>query len=82
MRRDDPLALWRVCKRFVAVALLLGCVCCAPVRAWERESLAHVSMNSEAANRAAHQAFVRHVFDVREGATGGLGRAGGGCGCN
>ncbi len=26
--------------------------------------------------------FRAHTFDVREGATGGLGRPGGGCGCN
>ncbi len=26
--------------------------------------------------------FYSHVLDAREGTTGGLGNAGGGCGCN
>ncbi len=39
-----------------------------PVMAWEREPLS--------------TAFMDHVREVREGARGGTGAAGGGCGCN
>lgn len=31
---------------------------------------------------AAARDFERHMWDVREGAAGGTGKAGGGCGCN
>ena len=31
---------------------------------------------------ATERKFYSHVLDAREGATGGFGNAGGGCGCN
>jgi len=53
---------------------------CAHVRPYEREDLARPSMAAEHEQREA--AFAVHVYDTREGATGGTGTAGGGCGCN
>ena len=63
----------------IVIALSTGCV---SVPAWERGSLAHASMDPADAPSGAQNDFVIHCFDVREGATGGSGRAGGGCGCN
>ena len=54
-----------------------GCVHVAP---YEREDLARPSMN--ALDEAGEEGFQAHVFDSREGATGGRGSTGGGCGCN
>lgn len=56
---------------------LSGCV-----RPWERGALAHRSMDSENRGEALNEDFCAHVYDIREGATGGMGRPGGGCGCN
>lgn len=60
--------------------LLLGSSAC--VRPWERGVLAHRSMDPQAGDRSCAQDFLVHLYDVREGATGGTGKAGGGCGCN
>jgi hypothetical protein len=62
----------------VAAALLgAGCVHVPP---YERENLARPSMNP--AREAREQIFASHVHDAREGATGGQGSSGAGCGCN
>lgn len=53
---------------------------CAHVSPYERESLSRPSMDSE--SEAGETAFRAHVHDAREGATGGHGSSGGGCGCN
>jgi hypothetical protein len=53
---------------------------CAHVSPYERESLSHPSMDAE--SEAGETAFRAHVHDAREGATGGHGSSGGGCGCN
>ena len=53
---------------------------CATVKPYEREYLSRPSMDFE--REATEAKFYTHVLDAREGATGGLGTAGGGCGCN
>lgn len=53
---------------------------CATVKPYEREYLSRPSMDRE--NERTEAMFYSHVLDAREGATGGLGTAGGGCGCN
>ncbi|MGE0784967.1 MAG: DUF4266 domain-containing protein [Sandaracinaceae bacterium] len=58
-------------------ASLAGCV---TVRPYEREYLANPAMNAELEDGEGD--FQAHVFDSREGATGGGGSTGGGCGCN
>ncbi len=56
-------------------ALLGGCVSVAP---YEREYRSSPAMNAEL--EVGESAFQAHIFDAREGATGGHGS--GGCGCN
>jgi hypothetical protein len=68
--------------RRVALCSLLLLAGCVTVQPWERESLAHRTMTSQAPDRGCSTDFLGHVFDVREGAAGGTGKAGGGCGCN
>ncbi|NCQ59993.1 MAG: DUF4266 domain-containing protein [Myxococcales bacterium] len=65
--------------RLALLALLLatGCVHVAP---YEREDLSRSSM--DASREASEVGFESHVHDAREGATGGHGSTGGGCGCN
>lgn len=58
-------------------ALLTGCVHVAP---YEREYLTRPGMDLSREGMATH--FKAHVHDSREGATGGHGSTGGGCGCN
>lgn len=61
----------------VSAAALSGCVSVAP---YQREYLAGPAMNAEM--EEGESEFQAHVFDSREGATGGHGSTGGGCGCN
>ncbi|MCC6874595.1 MAG: DUF4266 domain-containing protein [Sandaracinaceae bacterium] len=72
-------------RRFLVVLALLafgalvlgGCVTVAP---YEREYLASPAMNAEM--EEGESSFQAHVFDSREGSSGGVGSTGGGCGCN
>ncbi len=63
-------------------ALLLLCLAsgCATVAPYERENLTRPSMDME--REAGEAGFHAHVHDSRQGATGGHGSTGGGCGCN
>lgn len=61
----------------IALCFLTGCVSVAP---YEREYLTSPAMNAEL--EEGQTEFQAHVFDAREGATGGFGSTGGGCGCN
>lgn len=53
---------------------------CAEVKPWERGPLAHRCMR--AVPQASRGQLREHVMAVREGASGGLGGAGAGCGCD
>jgi hypothetical protein len=64
------------------LALLATLAGCATVEPWERGALAHRSMDPQAGDRRCSEDFLAHVYDVREGAAGAAGKAGGGCGCN
>jgi hypothetical protein len=63
----------------LAVVIGLGAGC-ATVKPWQREDLARPSMTNDQA--AGEQRFHQHARGAREGADGGTGEAGGGCGCN
>ena len=63
-----------------AVSLLLGATGCARVKPYEREHLARRSMIED--REAGEVRFDQHARGSREGADGGTGQAGGGCGCN
>lgn len=54
-----------------------GCVTVAP---YQRGLLARPAMSTDF--EQSEGAFRAHVHDSREGATGGFGSTGGGCGCN
>ena len=72
-RLFEPLKLAVV----LAVCAAAGC---ATVKPYEREYLSRPSMDLQ--REATEAKFYSHVLDAREGATGGVGTAGGGCGCN
>ena len=65
-----------------AILLVIAAVAggCAPVRPWERALLAKRKMQMDPDANAAQ--LEQHVFEYREGASGGYGSVGGGCGCN
>lgn len=67
----------------VAITLVLASVLasgCAVVRAHERGHLAKRAMTSDRDPGEAR--FMEHERGAREGAEGGTGQPGGGCGCN
>ncbi len=71
----------RICT---ALLVLFGLSACGPIEPWvkpyERGTLADPIMALDA--DAVSTAYLQHVFEAREGARGGEGAAGGGCGCN
>jgi len=67
--------------RWLVVALILFAIpSCVRVRAHQRESLARRSMTDDKSKSEAR--FGGHERGAREGADGGTGQPGGGCGCN
>ena len=62
------------------MVLFSGAAGCVTVHPYERELLASPSMDG--ASEEGEISFRAHVHDSREGATGGHGSTGGGCGCN
>ncbi|MEL6187652.1 MAG: DUF4266 domain-containing protein [Myxococcota bacterium] len=71
----------RLIGRLLILAAIGVCVggC---VRPWQRGALSHRSMDAEQLCERHMDDFLSHVQDIREGATGGGGKPGGGCGCN
>ncbi|MFO1078915.1 MAG: DUF4266 domain-containing protein [Planctomycetota bacterium] len=74
----------RLSAIFVALGVLATLAGCKPIEPWvkpyEREKLADPIMALE--SNPVSGAYLDHVFELREGARGGMGGAGGGCGCN
>jgi hypothetical protein len=62
------------------VALLLASAGCVRVMPYQREHLAKRAMTVD--RDASERRFEQHHRDSREGAAGGTGEPGGGCGCN
>ena len=63
------------------IAGLSGCSNIEPwVKPYERDRLADPIMSLD--TDPVSSAYVQHVFEAREGARGGEGAAGSGCGCN
>lgn len=77
--------LWAVFCRpafWLGVTLATGAVGCAhqvPVKPWQRVHLTRRAMQFD---DGLEGRFRQHLFGAREGAEGGYGHAGGGCGCN
>ncbi len=66
-----------LCFTLLALTGLSGCVTVAP---YQRGLLSRPAMSTEF--ESSESGFRAHVHDSREGATGGYGSTGGGCGCN
>jgi Domain of unknown function (DUF4266) len=64
----------------LALSALGGCTLQPWVKPYEREHLADPIMSFT--RNPASNAYMQHVFETREGARGGTGAVGGGCGCN
>jgi hypothetical protein len=66
---------------FAALAGIAGCSSIEPwVKPYERDRLADPIMALD--TDPVSSAYIQHVYEAREGARGGEGSAGGGCGCN
>jgi hypothetical protein len=65
---------------FIALAASLAAGGCARVKPYQREHLARPSMVGD--REPGETRFEQHARGSREGADGGTGEAGGGCGCN
>ena len=59
---------------------LLGLTACAEVQPWERGHLAKPGMALD--SDPLLSAIDAHTYNSKEAASGGIGPAGGGCGCN
>jgi len=72
----------RLVARAAAVLALLALGACANIgpKPWERDLMAKPEMLLDAA--AVDAAIDDHVYFSKEGASGGRGFGGGGCGCN
>ena len=68
----------------LAAVMLAGLSACGSIEPWvkpyERDNLADPIMALDA--DAISSSYIQHVYEAREGARGGEGAAGGGCGCN
>ena len=64
----------------IAIALAQAGAGCVVVRAHERGHLAKRAMTND--RDAGEARFLEHERGAREGAEGGTGQPGGGCGCN
>jgi hypothetical protein len=75
------LRIGRIFLPLLAIAALSGCSGIEPwVKPYERDKLADPIMALD--GDPVSTAYIQHVFEAREGAKGGEGAAGGGCGCN
>jgi len=67
-------------KPFLVLLLMCLLGACAPVQPWERGHLAQANMALSA--DPLRDAMDEHVYNSKEASSGGIGAAGGGCGCN
>ncbi len=71
-------------RHLLALLLIVGLSGCGSIEPWvkpyERDKLADpiMALDSDAVSTS----YIQHVYEAREGARGGEGAAGGGCGCN
>lgn len=74
----------RIARVLLALVFLGGLSACGSIEPWvkpyERDRLADPIMFLDA--HPVSTAYLYHVYEAREGARGGEGAAGGGCGCN
>ena len=74
----------KMSKFMLILAVLAGAAGCSDFEPWvktyERDRLADPIMALDM--HPVSTAYIIHVYEAREGARGGEGSAGGGCGCN
>lgn len=70
----------RLAAAALALALAGGCATFEPPQPWEKGELARPEMQFDADPLAARTN--QHIYTSKEGAAGGYGVGGGGCGCN
>ena len=74
----------RISRLFLLLTVLDAISACGPIEPWvkpyERDRLADPIMFLDV--DPVSSAYIYHVYEAREGARGGEGTAGGGCGCN
>ncbi len=63
-----------------AVTALAGCTSLPPVQPWQKGNLAKPEMAFDP--DVLDTRFTDHIYFSKEGASGGAGVGGGGCGCN
>ena len=66
----------------LAFACTLGACAFAPPKPWEKGELAKPAMQFDAPGERLEAKYQEHVYFSKEGASGGYGVGGGGCGCN
>lgn len=71
---------WSADLRLPLVVAALAVTACAPVQPWEKGRLAQPGMALD--RDPLLTAMDDHVYSSKEAASGGVGPAGGGCGCN
>lgn len=70
----------RACALAIAASGVAGCATFEPPKPWEKQDLARPSMQFDA--DALDARTTQHIYQSKEGASGGYGAGGGGCGCN
>ena len=65
---------------FLLLLLMFASFGCAPVKPWQRGTLADYTMRPD--RDPLGDALSEHMYFSREAASGGRGVGGGGCGCN
>ena len=74
----------RILLMLPVLAIVAGLSACSGIEPWvkpyERDRLADPIMFLDA--DPVSSSYIYHVYEAREGARGGEGTAGGGCGCN
>jgi len=78
---NDSLPNTRILLPLLGLLLLSACGPIEPwVKPYERDRLADPIMALD--SNPVSTSYIQHVYEAREGARGGEGAAGGGCGCN
>lgn len=70
----------KIARLVVCIASLAVLASCVRAQPWQRERLAKPIMSMQ--DDPDEAVLEQHFLQAREGATGGFGSAGGGCGCN
>ena len=79
-RVEPPVSLRTTLGACALACVAVGCATFDPPKPWEKGELARPEMQFDADPLEAKA--TQHVYTSKEGASGGYGVGGGGCGCN